>query len=129
MQTQRFSGDVVERQSYLNGTRYFLLEGGDEETGGEWTWTLAVTLPKAEVDAIREGDLALQHGEESWFADVVDGSYREEIDERSDAPVTVVQLALRRRDDAPSTLPWSAASAAVRLAVDTCELRLEASEG
>ncbi len=122
MQERAFSGDVVERQTYLNGTRYFLLEGADD--AHEWTWTIAVTLPKVAGDPIREGDLALQRGDECWFGDVVDGSYREEIDESTDAPVTAVQLELRRRDDAQSTLMWSGASATMRLVADTCELRL-----
>jgi hypothetical protein len=127
LQQRRFYGDILERQSFLNGTRYFLVEGSESELGdGDWSWTLSVTLPKVEGDIVQEGDLSLQHGDAAWYADVVGGGFSEELDEATEAPLTVVQLELRRREDAGNTLTWTGANATLRIAVETCELALEA---
>src|SRR6476660_8900096 len=93
------NGDIIERQSYLNGTRYFLVEGECDLAGAVWAWTLSVTLPKESGEAIAEGDLSLIAGERSWFAGVVSGEYAETTDEALDALIVSVELALARKDD------------------------------
>lgn len=126
MLSLELAGEIVERQTYLNGSRYYLLEGGEAEAGATadgWSWTLAVTLPKEPGDAVSEGDLALQRAETSWSADVVGGSYCEEIDEATDALLTVVRLVLLQRPDDDGAA-WPQADAELRIAVETCSLRL-----
>jgi hypothetical protein len=118
------SGDIVERQSYLNGSRYYLIEGEAELAGARWVWTLSVTLPKENGEAINEGDLLLVAGPRSWFADVVGGRHVEMVDEALDTPVLAVEFTLAQRLDGESTEPWQDGSATLNLGVDTCDLVL-----
>lgn len=119
------AGEIIERQSYLNGTRYYLLEGTGATVSEVWDWTLALTLPKAQGEPISEGDLSITHGERTWFADIVGGSYHEADDEEVDAPVLEVRLELARRTEAENTEPWTAASGTLRLVDAGCELGLQ----
>lgn len=121
-------GDIVERQSYLNGTRYYLVEGESDFAGAAWAWTLSIMLPKDSGESITEGDLSLVTGERSWFAAVVRGAYAEATDEALDAPILSVELVLVRRDDGESTEPWRAGTATLNLGVDTCEFALALEE-
>ncbi len=118
------SGEIVEKQSYLNGTRYFLIEGLASDDGTEWNWTLALTLPKEAGEPVVEGDLSLTTEARSWFADIVSGNHSEHLDEAIDAPITVIELLLSRRDEDECTDSWPEARCALELRLDLCDLRL-----
>jgi len=94
----RLSGEIAERQTYLNGSRYYLIEGGGDEAA-DWAFTLALTLPKERGAPVSEGDCTLAHGQQSWFADIVGGELRETFDEALDAVVVAVALRLRRNQE------------------------------
>ncbi len=118
------SGEIVEKQSYLNGTRYFLIEGLASGAGSEWNWTLALTLPKEAGEPIVEGDLSLTTESRFWFADIISGSQIERIDEATDAPITAVTIQLSRREEDECTERWTGAAGALELRLDACDLRL-----
>lgn len=118
----RLSGEIVERQTYLNGSRYYLIEGGGADGAPGWTFTLALTVPKEPGAPVAEGDLTLSHGQRSWFADVVGGEQRETFDEALDAAVVAVTLSLRRNAESGSEIEWLAAEAHLRLVSDGGEL-------
>jgi hypothetical protein len=126
MQRLFFSGDVVERQTYLNGTRYYLVEAIAENDVTR-SLTLSMTLPKEGGEAITEGDLSLGGDDFAWDGDVVAGSFEEEFDETLDAPRVTVTLALRRRDESDGAEQWDGADAVVRLAADSCEVEVKLS--
>ena len=118
------TGDIVERQTYLNGARYYLVEGEADSAGERWSWTLAFTLPKDETAPIAEGDVSLLCSDRSWFGDIVGGSYGESIDEAVDAPVIEIRLDVKRRDEADNTENWPRASLTARIAADACHAQI-----
>jgi len=119
-----FAGEVVERQTYLNGARYYLIEGEAAGAATPWSIVLACTLPKAASDPVTEGDLCLRGESHSWDADVVTGGYREDFDERVAAEVIALTLVLRRREG--EAVAWIGAIAHVSIENDAAEIRLEA---
>ncbi len=125
----RARGEIVERQSYLNGTRYLQAEGNSDANGEGWLWSLALTLPKEEGEQIGEGDCSLLSAGRSWYADIVGGAYTGMVDEELDAPVIDIRLILRRRDDGDSSEPWLTADAHLLMRSDECELTLVAADG
>jgi hypothetical protein len=98
-------GEIVERQTFLNGTAYYLLEG--EGDAGR-AWTLAVTLPKAEGQPVVEGDFTLYDSDDEWSAGLENGSHRFSRDEDDDE-VLVLTLRLLRRAE-PEIGQWQAAA-------------------
>ncbi len=123
-------GDIVEGQSYLNGTRYLLIEGiGSDGAGAhgveQWEWTLAVTIAKESGAPIDEGDLALVAADRSWYADITGGAYTEMVDEETDALFLDIRLELARREDGESSETWLTARAHVSIRANDCVLDLE----
>jgi len=88
--TLQLCGDVVERQTYLNGTVYYLFQGASEPEGDS-LWSLAVTLPKAEGDAITEGDFTFEGERGNWYADVDTGEHTLTTDELTDEPLLAMR--------------------------------------
>jgi hypothetical protein len=119
-----FRGDVLERQSFLNGTRSYTIAG--EGTLGEqaWSFSLALTLPREAGEPLSEGDLALEIAGLSWDADVADGTYEEVADDASDAPVISVRCRFVRNPEVESSVDWPSAEAELRISVDMAELTL-----
>jgi hypothetical protein len=118
------TGDIVEKQSFLNGTRYFMIEGAASLSGAPWEWTLALTLPKETGEPVMEGDLSLVADERAWFADIASGSHAERLDEATGALITTVCLQFVRRDEADCTEEWPQAEGLLELQVDTCSFSL-----
>ncbi|MHB8577130.1 MAG: hypothetical protein ACYDCQ_17595 [Dehalococcoidia bacterium] len=122
----RSTGDVVERQSFLNGIRSLLFEGAAEFDDGVWSWTLALTLPKDDGAQLSEGDLSLvDTGEREWYSAVTGGTYRETTDDETGAGTIVVRLELSRQTEAESTETWTGASGELHIHADTCELTID----
>lgn len=125
------TGDVIERQSYLNGTRYFLIEAIESnprvEAGGPWTCTMAITLPKEAGEPVTEGDFSLQRDGEMWYGDVAGGAFSELIDDETEALIVTADVDVEARADAVDILPWKRASIRLVLAIDSVEVRVEPS--
>lgn len=102
MAALRLTGEVVERQTYLNGTSYLLIEGVLEPDQPffpqEAAWSLAVTLPKAEGSPIEEGDFTLAGPNFEWLAGVEAGGHGSETDESTGATVLKIWLTLLTRE-------------------------------
>ena len=82
MDSLQLTGDVAERQTYLNGTRYFLIEA-QAATGGAVSGpscTLAFTLPKEPAEPVTEGDFAYEDNGAEWYGSVAGGTYSEASD-------------------------------------------------
>ena len=63
------SGDIIERQELLNGTRTVTLEGTTAD--GAWLLTGVVSWNLGLVDYPGEGDLTLSRGDDEVFATLV----------------------------------------------------------
>lgn len=114
-------GEVIERQSFLNGTRYLLIEA----EGDGWTAQLALTLPREEGEPLREGDLALSADQRDWQGVVASGTHRGVWDDTLDAAVTEIRARCTRVPDAQASEPWEAADLFVRCVGDAASVRLE----
>lgn len=117
-----FDGEVVERQSYLNGTLYLLIEAASD---AGWSATLAVTLPKEEGEPVEEGDLALTSGARAWYGLIVAGSHHHRWDESLDAPYTEIDVRLERDPGPDATEPWQHGRLRARIAGDACAVGFE----
>jgi len=113
-------GEIVERQSYLNGTRYLLIEGAN----GDWSVQLAVTLPREEGEPVEEGDLSLSADAHGWFGLAAGGEHHSRWDDTIDAPVLDLELRYARNPDAESSEPWPSVAATVRIYGDEARLTL-----
>lgn len=120
----RSSGDVVEHQSFLNGTRYYLLEGAGEMLGRTWQWTLSFTLPRDEGEPVIEGDLSVDSDASAWYGSVADGTHTENIDEDTGGDVVQVRLRVQRLSEAESTEHWAGADASLQILNSGCDLEL-----
>jgi hypothetical protein len=63
------SGDVVERQELLNGTKTITIEGASDD--GAWTLTGVISWNRGLVDFAGEGDVALIRGDDEVLATLV----------------------------------------------------------
>jgi hypothetical protein len=63
------TGDVVERQELLNGTKTITIEGTSDD--GAWTLTAVISWNRGLVDYPGEGDVALAHDGDEIFATLV----------------------------------------------------------
>jgi hypothetical protein len=63
------SGDVVERQELLNGTKTVTIEGAADD--GAWTLTAVISWNRGLVDYVGEGDVAVARGDDEIFATLV----------------------------------------------------------
>ncbi|HZQ38065.1 MAG TPA: hypothetical protein VFD32_19205 [Dehalococcoidia bacterium] len=118
------SGDVVERQSFLNGTRAYTIVGEGGADGGAWSWTLTLTLPREEGEPLTEGDLSLELGGRNWEAALSDGAYRSGADDPLEAATVHARCHFVRTPDAESSLAWPAAEAELTIGLDSAELTL-----
>lgn len=114
-------GEVTERQSFLNGTRYLLIEAG----GDGWTAQLALTLPREEGQALSEGDISLGAGARSWQGVLTGGSHRGVWDDSLDVAALELHAECTRALDADLGEPWGSASIHARMVGDAVTLRIE----
>ena len=63
------SGDVVERQELLNGTKTVAIEGASDD--GAWTLTAVISWNRGLVDYAGEGDVAVEREGDGIFATLV----------------------------------------------------------
>ena len=108
-------GDVIERQTFLNGTVAFQLEGETQLGDESFAWSLVVTLPKAEGDEIGEGDFALT-GESDWLAGVAAGSHSTVLDDDTDARVHSLRLELLALSEDGTDQRWQTGELSLRIA-------------
>ena len=95
LQVVRFEGQVIDRQTLLDGTREFSIDaaGGPEDGGHGWQATLTFRWPKEAVDALDEGDLSLTApGGSSLYGTLRGGTADDVYDE--DTASEVIRLAL-----------------------------------
>jgi len=118
-----FAGEVVERQTYLNGTVYLLIEASAEDGG---TAQLAVTLPREEGEPVEEGDLSLSAPAATWFGAVSGGEHHERWDEALDAPYTEIGLRVERVENEDATVPWQSVAVVARVRGDVAEIEIAA---
>lgn len=118
------SGDVVERQSLLNGTRVYTIAGEGVGHGTAWSWTLTLTLPREEGEPLTEGDLSLELDGENWEADLSGGEHHAAADDPAEAATIRAQCRFTRIQDAESSLAWPAAEGDLAIGFDRAELRL-----
>jgi hypothetical protein len=116
-----FAGEVVERQTYLNGMVYLLIEASAEDGG---TAQLAVTLPREQGEPVEEGDLALSAPEATWFGTVHGGEHHERWDETLDAPYTEISLRVERVENQETTVPWQSVAVVARVRGDLAEIEI-----
>ncbi|HLZ71127.1 MAG TPA: hypothetical protein VKV26_14595 [Dehalococcoidia bacterium] len=119
-----FDGDVVERQSFLNGTRAYTIAGADEAGAGAWSFSLTLTLPREQGEALREGDLSLELAGATWDADIAGGDFHEVVDETTGAAITTAHCRFVRNPEVENGLPWETAEAELSIGVETAELKL-----
>jgi hypothetical protein len=110
---REFEGEVVERQSFLNGTRSLWIEAAADD---DWTAQIALTLPRDEGAPLTEGDLALARGDSSWFGTLQTGVQAMLEDEATDAPVLAVTARYASDGGAASSENWTAADISLRIA-------------
>ncbi len=119
------SGDVVERQSFLNGTRAYTIVGEGVTNGADWSWTLTLTLPREEGEPLTEGDLSLELAGENWEAALTGGEYRSAADDPAEAAAVRAHCHFTRASDAESSLAWTAADGELLIGLDSAELTLQ----
>ncbi len=124
MPVYSFGGDVVERQSFLNGTRAYTIAGAGVLGNDAWSYSLSVTLPREQGEPLTEGDFSLELAGRTWDADLGGGDFREVMDEASAVAITSVRCRFVRNPEAESDLPWQAAEAELAIGVDEAELTL-----
>lgn len=117
-------GEVVERQTYLNGTVYLVVEAASDGGSG-WTATLAVTLPKEEGEPVEEGDLALAACDTAWYGLIARGAHHQRWDDATDASYTEVRLSMTRNAGADSTAAWETVELVARLAGEHAALAIQ----
>jgi hypothetical protein len=110
---REFEGEVIERQSFLNGTRSLWIETAGED---DWTAQIALTLPRDEGAPLTEGDVTLAHGESSWFGTLQTGVHAMLEDEATDALVLAVTARYVIDSGAASSKDWTAADVSLRIA-------------
>lgn len=120
----RFTGEVVERQSFLNGTRAYTIAGEGAANGEPCSWTLTITLPREESEPLGEGDLSLELGGQTWEAGLSGGAYRTEADDPAQAATVRARCRFTRTPDAESSLPWPEAEADLLIGLDIAEFTL-----
>ncbi len=81
------SGDIVERQELLNGTRTVTLEGATAD--GAWVLTSVVSWNLGLVEYAGEGDLTLARGDDEVFATLVRAVVMAADDEEADIALDV----------------------------------------
>lgn len=118
------NGDVVERQSLLNGTRVYTIAGEGAGHGAAWSWTLTLTIPREEGEPLTEGDLSLELDGENWEADLSGGEHHAAADDSAEAATIRAQCRFTRIPDAESSLGWPAAEGDLAIGFDRAELRL-----
>ena len=117
-------GEVVEQQSFLNGTRYLLIEA----EGEGWNAQLSLTLPREEGASLREADLALSADGRAWQGVAASGEHHTTWDDAIDAQILDVQVRFEPVPDAESSEPWRLVEGRLRIAGDTVSLVLSLSE-
>jgi hypothetical protein len=127
-----FAGEVVDQQTFLDGTREFTIEAQSEPRAGEaeaWLLTLSFRWV-AGIDAtVEEGDLSLT-GEDGAgvYAALTEGSAEIVYDEDSAEDVTVLRLHAEVRSGEGGYANWTGAiDLSGRLAGDQAYLTAEAS--
>lgn len=120
----QLTGDVVERQSFLNGTRSYTIVGEGESDGVDWSWTLTLSLPREEGEPLTEGDLSLELAGRNWEAVVSGGEHRSEADDPFEAATVRAHCRFTRAADADSALSWAEADAELTIGLDSAELTL-----
>jgi hypothetical protein len=127
-QTLVMEGEVVDQQTFLDGTREFTIEAasvGPADAGG-WLLTLSFRW-LTEIDAsVEEGDLSLTDAEGSGvYAAVTEGSAETAFDDEIADEVTLLRLRADVRSGEGGFAGWSGAvQVSGRLAGG--EVRLEA---
>jgi hypothetical protein len=91
-----FAGEVVDQQTFLDGTREFTIEAqSDTATGDAGAWLLTLSFRwLAEIDAsVEEGDLSLTGSDGAGvYATVTEGAAEMTYDEDSAEDVTTLRL-------------------------------------
>jgi hypothetical protein len=116
-------GEVVEQQSYLNGTRYLLIAAESEP----WSAQLSLTLPREEGEPLREGDLSLDSVERAWQGVAASGEHRSAWDDSVEASVLNAEVRFVRAEDEQAGTGWDGVVAHVRVVGTAVLLRLEPS--
>lgn len=87
-----FDGAVVDRQSYLDGTRELAIEGEAAQQGPAEPWLLTLTLRWPKDEAPDEGDLAITGPDSAaLYGGLESGTVDEALDDAGDS---VLELAL-----------------------------------
>lgn len=94
-QTLVMEGEVVDQQTFLDGTREFTIEAGSVGPGAAGGWLLTLSFRwLAEIDAsVEEGDLSLTDAEGSGvYAAITRGSAETVFDDEVADEVTLLRL-------------------------------------
>ena len=119
------TGEVMDRQSYLNGSRYFMAAGEADLEGTRWEWSLSATVPKEANQPLVEGDVILSTPDRTWIADLAEGSHHETIDDATDGPVIELTMRLTLYEGNLTSGARLNATGVARVTSDTCEISLE----
>ncbi|MGE0542067.1 MAG: hypothetical protein AB7R89_17990 [Dehalococcoidia bacterium] len=106
-----FLGEVVDQQTFLDGTREFMIEARSDaaaEGAGEWLLTLSFRW-LAEIDAsVEEGDLSLTGADGAGlYAALIDGAAELIYDEDSAEDVTLLRLTAAVRSGEGRYADWT----------------------
>jgi hypothetical protein len=106
-----FAGEIVDQQTFLDGTREFMIEARSAPPSGEtapWLLTLSFRWV-AEIDAaVEEGDLSLTGPDGGGiYAAVIEGSAENIFDEDSAEDVTMIRLTAEVRSGEGVYADWS----------------------
>lgn len=109
-QTLTFAGEIVDQQTFLDGTREFMIEAQSVPPSGEtepWLLTLSFRWV-AEIDAaVEEGDLSLTGPDGAGiYAAVIEGSAENIFDEDSAEDVTMIRLTAEVRSGEGIYADW-----------------------
>ena len=93
-QTIEFTGEVVEEQAFLDGTREFTIEAEEVGAAGDAAWHLSLTFrwPKETEIGLEEGELSATRGGDALYATLGEGTAETVFDE--DAADEVVRFSL-----------------------------------
>ncbi len=93
-QTIEFTGEVVDEQALLDGTRELTVEaaGSVADADADWQLSLSFRWPKEMEADLEEGELSLTTDDAAVYATLREGTVTEVLDE--DTADEVVRLAL-----------------------------------
>jgi hypothetical protein len=106
-----FTGEVIDQQTFLDGTREFTIEAqSDTMPGGAGAWLLTLSFRwLAEIDAtVEEGDLSLTGPDGAGvFATLTEGAAETIYDEDSAEDVTQLHLTAEVRSGEGRLTDWT----------------------